>query len=96
MSEVKVIAVIKSAPGFEEKIKTELVKLVEPTRKEQGCLEYDMYQDDTDSSTYVFLEKWQSSQCLENHLQSQHLKEYLQASEGMMQELKVYRLNKIC
>lgn len=92
MADLRVIAVIQSAPGFEERIKTELEKLIEPTRKEPGCVAYDLYQDGTDASTFIFLEQWQGSQFLESHLQSEHLQACMKALEGMIQELKVYRL----
>ena len=38
-----VVAVVYAKPGFEKQVEQELLKLVPLTRKEPGCLQYDMH-----------------------------------------------------
>ena len=42
--------------------------LVEPTQREAGCLEYDIWQDTSDPTRFAMLEEWESAESLEAHL----------------------------
>ena len=65
---------------------TELLALVEPTRSENGCLNYDLHQDTEDSSLFMFYENWTSKQDLDKHLQSPHLQALRAKAEGLFAE----------
>ena len=43
------------------------------TRKEAGCLSYDLHMSVSDPDTLVFVERWQDRQALESHFRSPHL-----------------------
>lgn len=47
-------------------------ELVEETRKEEGCIAYDLYQDEQDAGALTFIEEWKSRQALEEHMKSEH------------------------
>lgn len=40
-------------------VKNELIKILEPTRKEIGCLRYDLHQDIDNPSIFMFYEIWE-------------------------------------
>ena len=46
--------------------------MIEPTQKEKGYIEYEMYQDEEDPSLLIVLEKWESKEDFDNHLKSEH------------------------
>jgi quinol monooxygenase YgiN len=71
-------------------VKIELLKLVEPTRKEDGCLEYKLHQDNADPAVFIFYETWESRACLEKHMNTDHFKNYLSAVEDMVAEKAVH------
>ncbi len=50
-----------------------LESLVEPTRKEAGCVRYDLWQDKHDSGQFILVEQWKSEEELEAHLKAPHL-----------------------
>ena len=81
-----VIAKIKAKKGKTEFIKSELVKLIEPTRKEEGCIQYVLHQDNNDPSIFIFVENWLSKELLDKHLSNEHLKKYLENTEGSVEE----------
>lgn len=59
----------------EEKIDEmiQLVKeLVEETRKEEGCISYNLFQDSQDKGTFTFVEEWLSKEHLDVHMQAEH------------------------
>lgn len=59
----------------EDKV-NELVELfkemIEPTKKEDGCIQYEMYQDEEDPTILIVLEQWESRDAFDKHLQTEH------------------------
>ncbi|MDP0493959.1 MAG: putative quinol monooxygenase [Fusobacterium sp. JB021] len=47
-------------------------ELADATRKEKGCIKYELYQDEKDSSILTFIEEWENKEDLERHLKSEH------------------------
>lgn len=47
-------------------------ELVALTRKETGCIKYEMYQDEKDSTILTMIEEWETREALDNHLNSEH------------------------
>lgn len=47
-------------------------ELVELTRKEKGCLKYELYQDEKDSKILTMVEEWESREALEDHFKAEH------------------------
>ncbi len=93
--QVTVVATIKAAPGKEEQVKQALRKLIEPTRKEEGCLNYDLHQALDDQSVFLFYENWESKSLLDEHLQTPHLKAFMDEAEDLLAEPVDIRLWKM-
>jgi quinol monooxygenase YgiN len=81
-----VVAHIKAKPGQEQQVKEALLALVGPTRRESGCVRYDLHQSLENSGHFLFYEHWQSRQTLEDHLQQPHIQEFLRRSEVLLAE----------
>jgi len=47
-------------------------ELVEETRKEDGCIKYEMHQDVNDKAILTMIEEWESQEALDKHMQSEH------------------------
>ena len=47
-------------------------ELVEETRKEEGCIKYEVHQDVNDKSVLTMIEAWESQASLDKHMQSEH------------------------
>lgn len=47
-------------------------ELVELTRKEEGCIKYELYQDEKDFTILKIIEEWESRQALDKHFKSEH------------------------
>lgn len=62
-----VIAHIRAKPGQESRVRQILEGLLDPTRAEAGCINYDLHQSQTDPSLFVFYENWESEGHLEAH-----------------------------
>jgi len=49
-------------------------EMINPTKKETGCIQYEMYQDEDDTTILIVLEQWESREHFNQHLESEHFK----------------------
>lgn len=82
MTTLTIVARIEAKPDQVELVKNSLLKLIEPTRNETGCLQYDLHQDNEYSEVFVFYENWQSRELWQVHMNNEHLKTYMEETEG--------------
>jgi quinol monooxygenase YgiN len=80
MSDLNVVAVITAKPGQEATVRQALTDLVEPTRAEEGCLSYSLFESQADSTVFITVELWRSQADLEAHTKSPHLAAALSAA----------------
>ena len=73
MSQLTIVATIQAKLGKEDEVRSELQRLVAPTRGEQGCVQYDLHESNTQPGLFLFYENWTSLKDLEHHLQSPHI-----------------------
>ena len=71
-----VIAHMRAAPGKRDELRAALEALVEPTSKEQGCVNYDLHQVIEDPDRFFFYENWESDADLDAHLDAPHLRDF--------------------
>ena len=83
---VTVFALVKAKPGMEETAKQELLALVEPTRSEEGCINYDLHQSLDHKGQFRFYENWTSKELLERHLESAHVKRFIAKADQLLAE----------
>ena len=95
MSTITVVAKLVAKKDSIAAVKTELLKLVAPTRKEQGCIEYRLHQDNADPAVFVFYENWENATCLEKHLCTDHYKAYVSAVDGIIEGKTVNKMIQI-
>lgn len=95
MTKIVVFARIKARLDSAETVKIELLKMVEPTRKEAGCIKYQLHQDNEDPSVFVFYEVWESAASLERHKDTDHYRHYATTVFGLIEERVVNKLTKI-
>ena len=71
---VTVVATFQARPGKEAELRAVLIGLIAPTRKEAGCLNYDLHQSTEGAAKFLFHENWTSKAALDAHLQSPQIK----------------------
>ena len=93
---VTVIARIKAKADRAQRVKEELLKLLAPTRAENGCINFDMHQGATDHAQFLFHENWSSEAALKAHFETPHIKNWLRQAESLLAEpLEVTLWNRI-
>lgn len=95
MATLTIVANIKANADNVELVKTELLKLIEVTRAETGCINYDLHQDNENPAHFMFYENWQSRELWQAHMANQHLQDYMKATEGAVAEFTLNEMTQI-
>jgi quinol monooxygenase YgiN len=80
MADLDVVAVLTAKPGSESVVRSALESLVEPTRAEEGCISYHLFDSLADPTVFVTIEKWRSQADLDGHMQTPHIQAALGAA----------------
>ena len=70
---IYVIATITIKPGSAASVFEAADPCVKATRKETGCISYDLTQSMHDENTLIFVERWESYDNLKNHFNEPHM-----------------------
>ena len=95
MPNLTVVAKVTAKKDSVDNVKSELLKLITPTRKENGCIEYNLHQDNDDPAVFVFYEIWESPACLEKHTNTDHFKNYVNAVGSLIEKKVVHKMTRI-
>ena len=90
-----VVARILAKAEQRELVKSELLKLIDPTRAEEGCINYDLHQDNENENLFFFHENWESKELLQAHLNNAHIVAYVKATEGAVEEFVITKMTQI-
>lgn len=89
MTALTIVANITAKEGKIDMVRAELIKLIETTRNEVGCVNYDLHQDNDNPAHFLFYENWESRDLWQAHMNNQHLLGYMDATEGAVAEFVI-------
>lgn len=95
MATLTIVANIKTKADKVELVKAELLKLIDITRAEEGCINYDLHQDNENPTHFLFYENWESRELWQTHMGNKHLAEYVAVTEGAVEEFTVNEMSQI-
>ncbi|APA85146.1 antibiotic biosynthesis monooxygenase [Paraburkholderia sprentiae WSM5005] len=95
MAEIAVVAISVAKPGHEESLREALEGIVEPTRNEEGVLQYDLHRDVQEPRRFVFVERWESQDALAAHAKSAHIQTYKKAAADWIEHAEIRVVSKI-
>ena len=73
MKNITVVATFQARAGKEGELRAALLGLLAPTRREEGCLNYDLHVLPEDPARFLFHENWTTKEALDAHLKSPHV-----------------------
>lgn len=89
------VATVKAVKGKEDQVAEALRKAAQDSRKDDGCLAYEVHVDLNDGSTFTIYECWASEQALRAHIKAAHsqtmftrLKEITDASGAKIERFR--------
>ncbi|MGE0394098.1 MAG: putative quinol monooxygenase [Vicinamibacterales bacterium] len=74
---VFVVVRFRAKDGQADELRRALSKLVPPTRREPGCVQYDLLESPADPRDLCIFERWESEQALQQHVQGAELQRML-------------------
>lgn len=95
IEQLTVVATIVAKAGSENKVEEALLRLIPPTRREPGFVQYDLHRALDDGRIFVFVEKWESRSLHAEHMKSTHLDAYQREVEGLVESWDVKLLTRI-
>jgi len=90
-----IIARIEAKADKIELVKSSLINIIEPTRMEEGCLQYDLHQDNDHPEVFIFYENRQSHTSWQTHMKSDHLKAHREETYGAIQSFMLNEMSKV-
>lgn len=76
---IHLIATLTIQPGSLAAVTEAAKPCLEATRKEDGCMSYDLHVDVTDDTRLVFVERWENRAALDAHFKTPHLQVWREA-----------------
>lgn len=95
MATLTIVANIKANADKIDLVKAGLLKLIDVTRAGEGCINYDLHQDNENPRHFMFYENWESRELWQTHMSNQHLADYMAATEGAVEEFTLNEMLKI-
>ncbi|MGL5722250.1 MAG: putative quinol monooxygenase [Brevinema sp.] len=95
MAKVIVVAQVEAKQDKIDFVKSEVLKLVAPTRVEAGCIKYDLHQDNANPALFLFYEIWEDEATLKVHSEGAHLKAFAQATKGAIHHSSINKMTLI-
>ncbi len=95
MAQLTIVANIKAKADKLDLVKAELEKLINITRAEEGCVQYDLHQDNDNPAHFLFFENGESRDLWQTHMGAQHLQDYLAATDGAIEEFTLDEMTRI-
>ncbi|MEE8625621.1 MAG: putative quinol monooxygenase [Acidiferrobacterales bacterium] len=83
---LRVIARLVARAGKEDALRSVLMGLIAPTRKESGCITYELLHNKENSGEFTFVEEWQDEAALKAHFATDHLQNALAKFPDLLAE----------
>lgn len=83
-SSLRVIARAHAKLDHVAQVREILTALVDATRREPGCLSYELLQNHADKTEFVFVEQWANTAAEQAHFMTPHLLATLQRLSGLL------------
>lgn len=80
-----IIAYITAKAGMQQQVREVLLDLVAQTRKEKGCVNYDLHQSLDNPREFVMYENWETAADLDAHARSEHLQAFSKVAAQMLE-----------
>jgi quinol monooxygenase YgiN len=90
-----IVARFNAKPEKAEALEAALLALVEPSRADAGCLQYDLHRSRTEPGVFLFYERWESRDLWQAHMKAPHLTAFEKASEGLVEDAEILEMEAV-
>jgi quinol monooxygenase YgiN len=87
------IATIVAKAGKEQELLSALTALLDPTRKEPGCLSYILHQNLDNSGEFIMIEKFSDKSAFDYHCSQSYFEQFKALTPNLVESISL-KLNK--
>ncbi len=84
MSQIEVVAIVRAKAGHGAEVAAAMKACEAPSRAESTNSLYTPHRDLDDPDTFVFIERWDSREALQAHMETPHFKEMAKKLEPLL------------
>lgn len=95
MSNIRLIATIVAKEGYENDVLSICVGMIEPSRQDEGCLQYELNKDTSHPGTFIFLEVWENQSAVDKHNETAHMKSFIKNLNNKVDVIDIKFIEKI-
>jgi quinol monooxygenase YgiN len=97
MSDFFVLAVLYAKQGREDELRENLIAVVDPSRKDEGNLRYELFVQQDDPRRFFFVEHWASPDAQQSHdKESAHIRRFQENGSAAVEKVELfYKLDRI-
>ncbi len=93
--EIALAVMITAKPGKKDEMKGYMQSLIEPTRKEKGCLLYDLHESLENPDMFMWYEVWDTQEDLDAHHHSAHVLAYKEKVKDLVADRQVFKMTRV-
>ena len=82
-------------PKRVEQVKQAMLDLVEATLKEEGCIRYELHQDNNQTNRFTFVEAWENRELWQKHMNGPAIKVFNDRASGGFIGFELNELTKV-
>jgi quinol monooxygenase YgiN len=82
---ITVIAYMTAKAGHEDRVRGALLHLVAQTRKERGCINYDLHQSQQNAAQFAIYENWDTTADLDAHAKAVPLQTFVRIAGSLLE-----------
>ena len=82
-------------PDRLEEIKAAMLDLVEATLQEEGCVRYELHQDNEQPMRFVFVETWETRELWQRHMNGEAIEAFRSRTAGGIVDFELQELTKV-
>ena len=81
---LRMVVTMTAPDGKADELRAVLESLVEPSRAEAGCLQYELLENLDDPNQFTFVEEWRDAAAIDAHAKTDHFKEGMGKLKGLL------------
>ena len=94
--ELTLIVMLQAKKGKEKELEKMLISLLEPTRKEPGCVLYEIHRSNEDQSLFMFYERYVDQEAHGEHAKKPYVGDFYKKSENLLEKpIEIARYTRI-
>ena len=94
-TKLTIVAKIIAKQEHVELVKSELINLIKTTKLEEGCINYDLHQDNEKEHIFLFYENWTNWELWQMHMKNSHIAKFAAVTEGFIEKIVLNEMTHI-